>query len=110
VSSGSTATKLIVGIYSDNANTPGTLLTTGSLSSPTAGAWNAVTVDPVGLASGTRYWLAVLGTGGTLRFRDASSSSYRSASSSQTTLTALPATFTVGTNFTDGNLSAYGSS
>jgi hypothetical protein len=110
VSSGSTATTLIVGIYSDDSNKPGTLLTTGSVSAPTAGAWNSVSVAPIGLTSGTRYWLAALGTGGTLRFRDATRSSYRSASSSQTTLTALPATFAVGASFTDGNLSAYGSS
>lgn len=109
VASNSAATKLIVGIYRDNANKPGTLLTTGSINAPVAGTWNTVNVTPASLTSGTRYWIAVLGTGGTLRFRDQSSSSYRSFTSSQSNLTALTTTFGVGTQFTEGNLSAYGS-
>ncbi len=111
IASGSTATNLSVGIYSDNNGKPGSLMASGSISAPVANSWNTITVTPAPLAAGTKYWMAVLGTGGTVKFRDSTGSTYKAYTSSQTNLTSLPATYTTtGTGYNDGNLSAYGSS
>src|SRR5207253_3230423 len=72
VDTGSSATNLVAGVYSDSEGHPGALLGKGTLNSPTPGAWNAVTLaSPVPVTSGTTYWIAVLGPsgGGTLHFR-----------------------------------------
>ena len=45
VDASSTATSIVVGVYSDNAGHPGTLLASGNLTSPVAGAWNEVTTS-----------------------------------------------------------------
>ena len=68
----SLATGLVAGLYSATGTHPGALLGQGSLSAPTAGAWNVVTIPGVAVTSGVDYWIAVLSpTGtGTLRFRD----------------------------------------
>jgi outer membrane protein assembly factor BamB len=107
--SGSASTKVAVGIYADNAagTHPGALLTQASTTTLTAGAWNTVTVPAAAIASGTRYWVAVLGTGGTLRFRDGPNGC-KSEASASSALTALPATWTTGATYTDCPLSAYG--
>ena len=109
VDSGSTSTNVAVGLYSSNTgNThPATLLSTGSLSSPTKGAWNAITISSVSLTAGTTYWIAVLSPSGksTLKFRDISSgSSERSSSGS---LTALPTTWASGSSYSESKISAY---
>lgn len=107
--SGSASTKVTVGVYADNgAGThPGALLTQAATTTLTANAWNTIAVPAAGLASGTRYWVAILGTGGTLRFRDAPNGC-KSEASASSALTALPATWTSGATYTDCPLSAYG--
>jgi outer membrane protein assembly factor BamB len=112
VNMGSAATKLVVGVYTDSSGHPGTLLAQGSLTSPVAGAWNDVALPGGSIASGTNYWIALLGTGGTIRYRDrccGGGGTLPAETSTQTTLTALPATWSTGTRYTDGPLSAYGS-
>src|SRR5262245_14852662 len=42
VNTGTTATKVLVGVYSDSSGKPGSLLASGSMGSPLAGAWNDV--------------------------------------------------------------------
>ncbi|MGZ4283289.1 MAG: alkaline phosphatase family protein [Solirubrobacteraceae bacterium] len=68
------ASGLQVGIYSDSAGTPSRLLASGTLSTPTANAWNDVKLggSPPGITSGTKYWISLGGTGssGLLNFRD----------------------------------------
>ncbi|MFL5518762.1 MAG: Ig-like domain-containing protein, partial [Gemmatimonadales bacterium] len=65
VDSGSRATVLDVGLYSDASGQPDTLLASASLAAPRPGAWNTITfgTNPT-LTSGTPYWVAVLGIGG----------------------------------------------
>jgi hypothetical protein len=106
----SDAAKATIGIYTDTGATkPGTLVTQGSSTTLTPGAWNTITVPSAALTSGTKYWIALLGTGtGTIRFRDVSGGC-RSETSSSGTLTALPATWATGTKYSDCPLSAYGS-
>ncbi len=102
------ATQLVAGIYSDNGGHPGTLLAQGTLSSPTAGAWNTVPLPSTSITQGTTYWIALLGPSGagTLHFRDTSRGT-RSENSSQTNLTSLPSTWTTGPAWTDSPVSAY---
>jgi hypothetical protein len=108
VDTGSTGNATI-GLYTNSAtNHPGTLLTTGTIIGPVAGANNTVVVTAAPVTAGTTYWIAVLGNG-TLRFRDrAAVGAGSSETSSLGTLTSLPATWTTGTPFADGLLSAVG--
>jgi outer membrane protein assembly factor BamB len=108
VNATSKATKLLVGLYADNNGHPGALLTQGSLNTPTAGATNDVTVPGAAVTSGTQYWIAILGTGGTLTFRDQGNAG-KSETYAISGQTALPSSWQTGRSYTDGNLSAYGS-
>jgi hypothetical protein len=109
VDTGSTATSVVVGLYSNNAGHPGTLLTSGTITAPAAGQNNEVAVTAAPVTAGQTYWLAVLGRGGTVAFRDrAGVGAGSSEASAQVGLTALPATWSSGAVFTDGLLSAVG--
>jgi len=60
---------------------------------PVRGAWNQVQVPPASLAAGTRYWIAILGPGGALAFRDrccSVASDGPTETSAQTDLAVLP--------------------
>jgi len=108
IDSSSNAAKLIVGIYADAGTHPGALIAQGSTTAITPGTFTEVPFTGGSIAAGTRYWIAVLGTtSGTLRFRDASGGC-KSETSSQTSLTAMPATWSTGTVYSDCPLSAYG--
>ena len=88
-----------LGLYSDSSGDPGQLLASASISSPTAGQWNQATFGTsANVTSGTTYWLAVLGTGGSaVDFRDNSSdSSCKTEISEQSNLSALPSSWTAG--------------
>jgi chitodextrinase len=107
VDSGSAATGLNVGVYSDANGQPGSLLTDGSISSPKSAAWNTVSLgsNPT-LTTGSPYWIAVLGTGGQLNYRDDAPGSCSQANAAGA-LTALPATWSSGASWPSCNLSAY---
>jgi hypothetical protein len=106
---GSTATKLVAGLYTDKKGHPGTLLAQGRLSSPKAGSWNTVALPAKPLKAGSKYWIAILGLRGVLTFRNAVGSTSRpSETSAQTTLTTLPSTWTTGSPSYQGPVSAYG--
>jgi outer membrane protein assembly factor BamB len=109
VDSGSSASTLIVGLYTNASGKPGSLLAQGSLASPRAAAWNTVTLPGTAVTAGTTYWISLLGPAGsgTLRFRDRAGAG-RAETSSQSNLVSLPASWTTGTRYTDGSLSAYG--
>jgi outer membrane protein assembly factor BamB len=103
----STAATIVVGLYADSAGHPGMLMTQGSTSAPVAGAWNKIVVPPVNVTTGTRYWIAVLGTtSGKLAFRD-TSGGCRSEVSASSTLTTLPSTWVGGASYPSCPLSAY---
>jgi outer membrane protein assembly factor BamB len=106
----SQAAKVVAGLYTENAGHPGTLLTQGSTTAPTAGAWNQITVGAAAVTAGTKYWIGVLGPTGTgeIQFRDAPSGS-RSENSSQSNLTSLPATWSPGHDWSNSPVSAYAS-
>jgi hypothetical protein len=108
--SSSTATQVIVGVYSDAGGDPGTLLAQGTLTAPVPGAWNNVPLPATMISSGTPYWVAMLAPGGsgTLRFRDRANSGGACETSAAANLTQLPATWVRGTVYADGPASLYG--
>jgi hypothetical protein len=110
VATGNTAGTMVVGIYSDANGHPGTLLTKGTRSAPTAGAWNTVTVPAASLAAGQTYWVGLLGTGGTLQFRAGSAAGCRSEGSQSSTLSTLPSTWATGAMWGTCPPSAYATS
>ncbi len=107
----STASQLSVGLYADASGHPGALLSQASSTTPVAGAWNPILVPAATLASGTPYWIAILGTtSGTLAFREATPGSCASEINAQTSLTLLPASWTTGTVGSNCPASVFGDS
>ncbi len=107
IGSSNAAKTIVVGIYSNASSHPGTLLATGSAKATAAGTWAAVPITHVALASGAAYWLAIMGEGGTLHYRDHPFGTCRSEESAQSGLTALPASWKTGTSFKDCPASVY---
>ena len=103
---------LVAGLYRDVNGHPGTLMNKGTRSSLTAGAWNTVSIPATSLASGQKYWIAVMGTGGSgLRYRDgAGGSNCHSESSSSSSMTTLPTTWASGATWGPCPPSAYATS
>jgi chitodextrinase len=109
LSSSSSAAKVSAGIYSDVGGHPGTLLAKGSATAH-AGDWNAVPLaSPVTVAEGTIFWIAILSPAGagTIVFRDQPGGG-ASETSLDSALTDLPNTWSNGTAWPDGPLSAFG--
>lgn len=110
VSSTSANTNLVAGVYASNATAthPTTLLAQGTLAAPAKAAWNTVTLNSQPqVTAGTVYWITILSpTGaGTVAFRDVLGGG-ASETSAQATLSALPTTWTTGTTYKDGPISA----
>jgi hypothetical protein len=83
------------------------LLSSGSVSTPSSGAWATVSLSPsVTIKSGSQYWIGFLGTGGTLAYKDAASGSCSESylNPSQTT---LPSTWSSGSSWPSCTVSAY---
>lgn len=110
---GADTTRMTVGLYSDSAGNPGTLLSQATLALPTAGTWNRVAVPSVNVTAGQSYWIALLaplnsGTG-RLQFLDWMGTGTPVRGSASKSLTTLPATWTSSAAGNDGPASAYGS-
>ena len=101
------ATTLFAGLYSSSHGRPHSLMTSGLLQSPKAGAWNSVAVRSARLQSGKRYWLAVLGTGGAIDFRDRDGGLCTGERSSKRRLRSLPGTWPAGSQSRVCGISAY---
>ncbi len=107
IDSRSAARTLTVGLYSNAAGSPGSLLSTGTILNAQAGAWNTVSLAPVSLVGGNTYWLAVLGGDGTLRIRDRSAGSCLSQTDAQSGLKALATSWSTGETSSTCPISAY---
>ena len=106
VSSGTTASSVKVGVYSNNNGHPGTLLTSGAIPAPTTGTWNVASLSPaITLTAGTTYWIGFLGTGGQISYKNTTSGSCSESPSGN--LSALPVTWTTGAVWSSCNASAY---
>jgi hypothetical protein len=101
------AAKLIVGLYTSVGGQPGSLIATGSLASPHASAWDTVTIGSTAITSGHQYWVAVLGTGGMLYFRDRDGGPCDSVNSSQSNLQSLASSWTTGAAWNTCPISAF---
>jgi hypothetical protein len=104
VDTGNQASGLIAGLYGDKHGRPGSLLATGSVSMPAAPAWNTVSFSSALVSAGKNYWIALLGTGGTLYFRDHSGGPCTGLSSSKSSLTSLPSSWSM--QFTGSQLNS----
>ena len=102
-----TSRYLIVGLYSEGDGQPGSLLSTGSALVSSRVSWIATSISPVEIHAGATYWLAILGTGGTLRYRDRRHGQCVSQTSAQKTLTALPSAWRRGRIYSNCPVSAY---
>jgi len=106
----SNASKVVLGLYADSgAGSPSTLLAQGTITAPVSGTWNAVTVPSASVVAGSRYWIAVLqpiSTTGAARIRDMPSGT-AAQTSLQTSLSTLPATWSIGASFANSPMSAY---
>ena len=100
------ATTLMAALYSDANGGPGKQIAAGSMTTPRVGAWNTLLVASVGVTSGATYWLAILGKGGALYFRDRSSGACASQNSASSSLTNLPSTWTGGRHWDTCPISA----
>jgi hypothetical protein len=112
VDSATTADTLFAGIYSDKNGHPGRLLTGGSIDGPVTNAWNTVAVPAHHIAAGTTYWIAVLGGGGLLAYRDRCctvAGTGPTETEADRSLDDLPVRWTTGIVYDDGPISAYAS-
>jgi hypothetical protein len=110
VDSSNSATKLIAGIYQANPGLDGApLIASGSNSSPVDGAWNTIMISSTAVSSSNVYWIAIMGTGGDLYYRDKSPGTCVAFNSSETGLGALPSDFSVGVPRANCSASLYAS-
>jgi RHS repeat-associated protein len=93
------ASTITVGLYADNNGHPGALLTSASISNPTASGWATISVPTITLAQGSTYWIAILGNGGQAGFRDSTNGSCGDETSLQNNLTSLPAAWSTGSTY-----------
>ena len=107
VDSRNRATQLVAGVYSDANGQPGSRLASGTLTSPTSGAWNTVPITSAALTAGHKYWLAILGRGGYAYFRDEAGGPCESVNSAQSSLWNLPGNFNSGLQWNTCPVSAY---
>ena len=101
------ASTITAGVYSESGGHPGTLLSTGTARAPRGRAWASVPITGLSLVSGRPYWLAILGGGGVLRFRDRSEGPCQSQASPQRSLSSLPRHWSVGNGHRSCPVSAY---
>ena len=102
LSPGSTTDRLLVGLYDDTGvGHPRSLLTSGVIDNPVAGAWNTAGVPPAAVSGGATYWIAMVspvGHGG-FNFPYGTMSGPVTEHSQESNLAALPATWTSGDTF-----------
>ncbi|GAC1314450.1 MAG: hypothetical protein NVSMB2_03910 [Chloroflexota bacterium] len=109
VDAGTTTPVIRLGLYADRDGAPDALLAQGSASGLSSG-WKVVSLPPIGLVQGERYWVVVLapfGAGG-LVLRDGGpvTSGWVNVLSHGTALAALPGVWTTGPLAARGTLSA----
>jgi hypothetical protein len=105
----SAATLIYAGIYSDNSGHPGSRLSQGSLSNPVAGTTNTVNIADVIIDPTKNYWIAFLGSQGTMKYRDRLGyGNTPMETSSSTALTTLPSTWTTGQISNNGPITGIG--
>jgi Domain of unknown function (DUF4082) len=105
----STASSIVVGLYSSASGHPGTLLTSATIEGPTLNAWNSVEVPPVNVSAGTEYWLAALAPSGKLAITDVASGGAPTQESRSHSLEELPSSWGTGATYENSPASFYAS-
>ena len=107
------ARRLIAGLYSNKKGRPGSLIASGSVRAK-KGKWNTVNLHFRSSRRGSHivragriYWVALLGKGGSLAFRDRTTNMCRSATSVQRSLRLLPRSWKTARMWTSCPVSAY---
>lgn len=106
----SRASTLVAGIYADAGGHPGSRIAQGTDYSPQPGAWSTVNLIDASVSAGSHYWVAVLGSDGTLAFRDRSDGNCSSETSASSSLKSLPSVWASGDRWSTCQISAYGGS
>ncbi len=105
----SSATKLVVGVYSNKNGHPGALLAHGILSTSGPKSWRHIPVRPLFVKAGRKYWIGILSRGGILKIRKRRFSAGRLCEASvQRSLTTLPSRWKTGLTCPEGLPPAYG--
>ena len=107
MNTGSSASSIVVGLYTDSSGHPGVLLAGATIKRPKAGRWDSARVPPANVSGGARYWLAALAPSGTLAVRDMASSGGPANSSASSSLTQLPAAWSSGATWASSPASFY---
>jgi hypothetical protein len=107
IGGGNAASTVIVGLYSNAGGHAGARLRAASAPVSGAGTWTTLPISKLGLVSGTTYWLAILGEGGTLRYRDRAQGPCVSETSAHANLRIMPLSWKGGTVYADCPVSAY---
>lgn len=109
VDSGSTASSVQIGLYSNTSGgNPGTLLETCTVTP--AGGWNSCGVPGATVTAGVTYWVAVLAKGGSLNYLDEAAGGLdtdHSQPDSKTGLRSLPSTWSPGAPFNTDKASMF---
>jgi len=96
--SSNTAQSVWIALYTSNSGHPRALLTQANITNPVPGMWNTAAVPAIQVRQGARYWLALLGLNGQVRFHDGTSSCY-SETSRLRNLQSLPQTWWSGSRW-----------
>jgi hypothetical protein len=106
----STATGLSMAIYTSTADGhPYALWGSTGVLAAQADAWSSASMWPLSLSAGQSYWIAILGTGGTVNLRGQTGTGTSvTETSASSTLTSLPNAWTAGSVSTGGPTSVYG--
>jgi hypothetical protein len=103
---GNAARSVYVGLYSDAGDRPGALLSRGSALAGKPDSWMSVAMSNASVTGGTIYWLAILGTGGTLRYRDEAGGPCP-AQTNATTTPSLPGAWRTAAQYDDCPVSGF---
>jgi hypothetical protein len=101
------AKTVVVGIYSNVLSHPGILLSTGTAKATAVGTWTSVPLAHLSITAGTIYWLAIMGEGGALHYRDHPAGTCKSETSSQAGMNAFVASWKTGGSYKDCPGSVY---
>lgn len=107
IDAGNTARTLRLALYADGGGSVGRLLSTGARQAAATAGWNVVPIKAARVIAGSRYWLAVLGAGGSLSYRDRSNGPCVSVTSAASNWVPSPKTWTSSASYRDCPISDY---
>jgi len=89
IGAGNGATSVLVGVYNGHYK-PQALLSSGTATASKPGAWTTVPIKPLEVVKNKVYWLAILGEGGALHYRESPDRSCSSVTTTGKSMRTLP--------------------